>query len=151
MESEGLAILSTGQQTPGTKRLLKHRDCLSFVRSSNNCGQLLRSWHFPGPPSAVVHVDGVDSLSLFVSSSADCCCCCCWSGGDCVDDAIVCVSGKATPRTKGAILSVTLRPGKSKKKKKKSQINIEEMYEYIYISNTESHRVCKLINSKELF
>lgn len=115
MGIEGLSALSNGQQTPGTNRLLKHNDCLSLVRSSNNCGQLLRSWHFPAPPSAVVHADGVDSLSLFDSFSAACCCCCCsWAGGSCVEDTIVCLNGNATPRTKGAMLSVTLRPGKIK-------------------------------------
>lgn len=112
METEGLPVLSIGQQTPGTNKLLKHNDCLSLVRSSNSCGQLLRSWHFPGPPSAVVHTDGADSLSLLASSS----CCWCWIGGACVvEDVIVCLNGSATPRTKGAMLSVTLRPRKSER------------------------------------
>lgn len=58
------ASLSTGQQTPGTKRLLKQMDCLSLVRSSSRDGQLLRSWHLPGPPSAVVHPGGLSLLAL---------------------------------------------------------------------------------------
>lgn len=58
------ATLSTGQQTPGTKRLLKQMDCLSLVRSSSRDGQLLRSWHFPGPPSAVVQLGGLSLLAL---------------------------------------------------------------------------------------
>lgn len=108
MGMEGLLILSTGQQTPGTIKLLKQNESLSLLRSSSNCGQLLRSWHFPGPPPAVVHADRADSLSLFPSSSVACCC---WTDGACVEDAI-CLSGNATPRTKGAMLSVTLRPEK---------------------------------------
>lgn len=38
------SVLSTGQQTPGMRPwTLKHNNCRSFVRSSNRCGQLLRS------------------------------------------------------------------------------------------------------------
>lgn len=58
------AALSMGQQTPGTKRLLKQMDCRSLVRSSRRDGQLLRSWHFPGPPSAVVQLGGLSLLAL---------------------------------------------------------------------------------------
>jgi hypothetical protein len=45
-----------GQQTPGTKRLLKHNDSLRCVKSKSNPGQLLRSSHFPGRPSGVLHL-----------------------------------------------------------------------------------------------
>lgn len=107
-----MVVLSTGQQTPGIIRLLKQNEFFSFSRLSSNCGQLLRFWHFPGPPSAVVHANGADSL--FMSSSVDDCCNCCWTDGTGVEVTIVCLSGNATPRTKGAILSVTLRPGKEK-------------------------------------
>lgn len=106
---EGLLVLSTGQQTPGKSRFWKQTESLSFWKLSSNCGQFLRSWHFPGPFSAVVHADA-NSLSLFAISSTDCCFCC-WTGA-CVEDTIVCLSGNATPRTKGAMLSVTLRPVK---------------------------------------
>lgn len=110
-----MVVLSTGQQTPGMIRLLKQNEFFNFSRLSSSCGQLLRFWHFPGPPSAVVHANGTDT-SLFTSSSADCCCSCCWTNGAGVDVTIVCLSGNATPRTKGAILSVTLRPGKEVEK-----------------------------------
>lgn len=32
-----------GQQTPGTKRLLKHKDSRRFAKFRSSCGQLLRS------------------------------------------------------------------------------------------------------------
>lgn len=32
-----------GQQTPGTKRLLKHKDCRRLAKFRSSCGQLLRS------------------------------------------------------------------------------------------------------------
>ena len=44
-----------GQQTPGTNKLLKHKDSLRWVRSRSSPGQLLRSSHFPGRPSGVRH------------------------------------------------------------------------------------------------
>ena len=51
-----LECSDVGQQTPGTKRLLKHRDSRRCVKSSNKPGQLLRSSHFPGRPSGVKHL-----------------------------------------------------------------------------------------------
>ena len=134
--------MSTGQQTPGTISLLKHHESLSLLKSSNNCGQLLRSWHLPDPPSAVVHTDKEDSslLSLFISSSTDCCC---WIDGVCVEDVIVCLSGNATPRTKGAILSVTLRPGK-----KIQGIRIcKVQYMFVYVQKCICKKILELFNS----
>lgn len=45
-----------GQQTPGTNKLLKQSDSLKCVKSSSKPGQLLRSSHFPGRPSGVLHL-----------------------------------------------------------------------------------------------
>jgi hypothetical protein len=45
-----------GQHTPGTNKLLKHKDSRKCVKSSNKPGQLLRSSHFPGRPSGVKHL-----------------------------------------------------------------------------------------------
>lgn len=80
-----------GQQTPGTKRLLKHIDDLRFPKLSNNCGQLLRSSQNPGPPDGVVHGRGPPVCSV---------------AGALPDP----VTNGGRPRTSGAILSVTLRP-----------------------------------------
>lgn len=38
-----ISLNDRGQQTPGTKRLLKHNDCRKLLRFSNNCGQSLKS------------------------------------------------------------------------------------------------------------
>lgn len=32
-----------GQHTPGTNKLLKHKDCLRFPKFSSSCGQSLKS------------------------------------------------------------------------------------------------------------
>ena len=53
--------MSTGQHTPGTNKLLKQIDCRSFVKSKSNWGQLLKSWHFPVPPSALVQLGDEES------------------------------------------------------------------------------------------
>lgn len=51
-----LEFSDIGQQTPGTKRLLKHSDSRKCVKSNKSPGQLLRSSHFPGRPSGVLHL-----------------------------------------------------------------------------------------------
>lgn len=51
-----LEVSETGQQTPGTNKLLKHNDSRKCVKSKSNPGQLLRSSHFPGRPSGVLHL-----------------------------------------------------------------------------------------------
>lgn len=45
-----------GQHTPGVNRLLKHSDCRKCVKSKSKPAQLLRSSHFPGRPSGVLHL-----------------------------------------------------------------------------------------------
>ena len=80
-----------------------------MVKSSNNWGQLLKSWHFPRLPSAVVQStdDIIDSFSLMfwlISTGEE--------ETEETEELSVGIGrrGKATPRTNGAILSVTLRP-----------------------------------------
>ena len=82
-----------GQQTPGTNRLLKQMDCLRLLRSNSNWGQLLRSSHVPVKPSGVLQGLAAATLSASVTLPG-------WR---------VTRGGRA-PRTRGAIVSVTLGP-----------------------------------------
>lgn len=38
-----VGLLVAGQHTPGTNKLLKHKDCRRFPKLSKSCGQSLRS------------------------------------------------------------------------------------------------------------
>lgn len=38
-----MLFVRCGQHTPGTNKLLKHRDCLRFPKLSSSCGQSLKS------------------------------------------------------------------------------------------------------------
>ncbi len=83
-----------GQQTPGTKRLLKQIDCLRCPKLSSSCGQLLRSSQFPCRPLGVLQ--GLEDPSLC-------------SGTTTLPEVSVTNGGRA-PFTIGAIVSVILRP-----------------------------------------
>ena len=54
----GRCVVSTvfsviGQQTPGTNKLLKHKDSRKCVKSKSSPGQFLKSSHVPRLPSGV--------------------------------------------------------------------------------------------------
>lgn len=49
-----VAVEESGQQTPGTKRLLKQSDSRRLLRFKSKAGQALRSSHRPGRPLGVL-------------------------------------------------------------------------------------------------